>query len=62
MKGLITNSAEYAFGILHWLGNRQINGMNAFDEYAYGIRHDSPPTVLGHLAFVKKTQEKPKTI
>ena len=39
----------------------QINGMNAFDEYAYGIRHDSPPTGLGHLAFVKKTQEKPKT-
>ena len=46
MKGFSTNSVR--------LGNRQINGMNAFDEYAYGIRHDSPPTVLGHLAFVKK--------
>ena len=22
MKGFITNSAEYACGILHWLGNR----------------------------------------
>ena len=52
MKGFSTNPV--------WLGNRQINGMNAFDEYAYGIRHDSPPTVLGNLAFVKKTQEKPK--
>ena len=40
------------------LGNRQINGMNAFDEYAYGIRHDSPPTVLGYLAFVIKNIRK----
>ncbi len=23
-----------------------LSGMNAFDEYAYGIRHDSPPTGL----------------
>ena len=29
MKGFSTNPAEYACGILHWLGNRQINGMNA---------------------------------
>ena len=40
--------SEYAYGILNWLRNRQINGMNAFDEYVYGIRHDSPPTVLGN--------------
>ena len=45
MKGFITNPVR--------LGNRQINGMNAFWH--------SPPTVLGHLACVKKTQEKPKT-
>ena len=37
--------------------NQEINGMNAFDEYAYGIRHDSPPTVLGYLAFVIKNDQ-----
>ena len=47
----LTHKAECAYGILHWLGNRQINGMN-HGEYAYGIRHDSPPTEMNRVNWV----------
>ncbi len=28
-------------GVVRKSLNQEINGMNAFDEYVYGIRHDS---------------------
>ena len=55
--GNLTHRCQFSgvprlLGAINISSNQEINGMNVYDEYAHGIRHDSPPTGLGIIGFV----------